>query len=85
MLAIASHHLGQPEQTAIYFNQSLLEDPGRNKENDLTNIMGRAEAGFSDREMSIEMGGVGTRMEMVAPGRADVPVGMANEEANGET
>ena len=51
----------------------------------LTHIMRRAEAGFPDREMCIEMGGVGTGMEMVAPGRADVGVGMANGKANGKT
>lgn len=32
LLAIASHHLGQPERAADYFNQSLLEDPTRNDE-----------------------------------------------------
>jgi signal transduction histidine kinase len=29
ILAIASHHLGNPERAADYFNQSLLEDPTR--------------------------------------------------------
>jgi hypothetical protein len=32
ILAIASHHLGQPERAVDYFNQSLLEDPTRNDE-----------------------------------------------------
>lgn len=32
MLAIASHHLGEPERAKDYFNQSLLEDPTRNNE-----------------------------------------------------
>ncbi len=32
ILAIASHHLGQPERAADYFNQSLLEDPTRSEE-----------------------------------------------------
>jgi tetratricopeptide (TPR) repeat protein len=32
ILAIASHHLGQPERAADYFNQSLLEDPTRSNE-----------------------------------------------------
>jgi len=32
ILAIASHHLGQPERAADYFNQSLLEDPTRSDE-----------------------------------------------------
>lgn len=32
ILAIASHHLGQPKRAADYFNQSLLEDPNRNRE-----------------------------------------------------
>jgi hypothetical protein len=29
ILAIASHHLGNPDRAADYFNQSLLEDPTR--------------------------------------------------------
>lgn len=32
ILAIASHFLGQTSQAAIYFNQSLLEDPTRNND-----------------------------------------------------
>jgi hypothetical protein len=32
ILAIASQFLGQTAQAAIYFNQSLLEDPTRNNE-----------------------------------------------------
>lgn len=35
ILAIASHHLGNPERAADYFNQSLLEDPTRTND-DLT-------------------------------------------------
>lgn len=35
ILAIASHHLGQPERAADYFNQSLLEDPTRSDEADV--------------------------------------------------
>ena len=34
ILAIASHHLGQPESAATYFNQSLLEDPDRSNDED---------------------------------------------------
>lgn len=34
ILAIASHHLGNPERASDYFNQSLLEDPTRNHEAD---------------------------------------------------
>ncbi len=34
ILAIASHHFGQPDQAAIYFSQSLLEDPTRSKEDE---------------------------------------------------
>ena len=36
LLAIASHHLGHPERAADYFNQSLLEDPTRNNEDEPT-------------------------------------------------
>jgi ATP/maltotriose-dependent transcriptional regulator MalT len=36
ILAIASHHLGQPERAADYFNQSLLEDATRNNEDPVT-------------------------------------------------
>ena len=36
ILAIASHHLGQPERAADYFNQSLLEDPARSTEEPVT-------------------------------------------------
>ena len=32
ILVIASHHLGNPERAADYFNQSLLEDPTRNND-----------------------------------------------------
>lgn len=32
ILAIASHHLGNPERAVDYFNQSLLEDPTRSEE-----------------------------------------------------
>lgn len=32
MLAIAAHHLGQPERAKDYFTQSLLEDPDRSEE-----------------------------------------------------
>ena len=34
LLTIAAHHLGHPERAADYFNQSLLEDPTRNDEDD---------------------------------------------------
>ncbi|MGL4398709.1 MAG: hypothetical protein ACRCXD_02465 [Luteolibacter sp.] len=34
ILAIASHHLGEPQRCGDYFNQSLLEDPTRNNEDD---------------------------------------------------
>lgn len=36
ILAIASHHLGQRERAADYFNQSLLEDPTRSNEEPVT-------------------------------------------------
>jgi hypothetical protein len=36
ILAIASHHIGHPERSADYFNQSLLEDPTRNDEEGAT-------------------------------------------------
>ena len=36
ILTIALHHLGHPERAADYFNQSLLEDPTRNNEDDVT-------------------------------------------------
>ncbi len=36
ILAIASHHLGQPERAADYFNQSLLEDATRNNDDTVT-------------------------------------------------
>lgn len=32
LLAIASHHLGQPERAKDHFNQSLLEDPDRSED-----------------------------------------------------
>jgi hypothetical protein len=32
ILAIASHHLGHPEQAATYLNQALLDDPTRSNE-----------------------------------------------------
>ncbi len=35
ILTIALHHLGHPERAADYFNQSLLEDPTRNNEDDV--------------------------------------------------
>ncbi len=36
ILAIASHHHAHPERAADYFHQSLLEDPTRNNEDDVT-------------------------------------------------
>jgi hypothetical protein len=32
LLAIASHHLGQPAQAVVFFNQSLLEEPTSNND-----------------------------------------------------
>jgi hypothetical protein len=36
LLAIAAHHLGQPERAKDYFTQSLLEDPTRSQEETVT-------------------------------------------------
>lgn len=36
ILAIAFHHLAHPERAVDYFNQSLLEDPTQNNEDDVT-------------------------------------------------
>jgi hypothetical protein len=32
----ATHHLGHPERAVDYFNQSLLEDPTRSDEDEVT-------------------------------------------------
>ena len=46
ILAIASHHFGQPDQAAIYFNQSLLEDPTRSKEDEAPRLPWRDTRGL---------------------------------------